>query len=104
MLSWRLLLLLSTFVLPQLLGVLLYFRLIRFSKWLAFGLGVLAPGFLFFYLAPPFFFADTHEAAVRGEVMCSMADVAASLVLLLGTALSFVVAFFIQLYLLIKRR
>ena len=36
---WRLLLLISTFAILQVLGVLLSFRLMRFSKWLALTLG-----------------------------------------------------------------
>ena len=100
---WTLLSLASTFVLPQLLGVLLYFRLIRFSKWLAFVLGVLAPGFLFFYLAPAFFFPGVREVATNGAPTCGNAAVAAGFMVLLGTAFQFVLAFFVQLHLLIKR-
>ena len=100
---WTLLSLASTFVLPQLLGVLLYFRLIRFSKWLAFVLGVLVPGFVFFYVAPAFFFAGIREVAARGEITCGTPAMAASFMVLLGTAFQFLVAFFVQLNFLIKR-
>lgn len=101
---WTLVSLVSVFVLPQLLGVLLYFRLIRFSKWLAFALGVLAPGVLFFVLGPAFFFAGLREAAARGEVIsCGMPAVAAGFMLLLGTGVQLIVAFFVQFGLFVKR-
>lgn len=101
---WESVSLLSTFVLPQLLGVLLYFRLIKFSKWLAFALGVLAPAVVFFFVAQSFFFAGLREAAERGEPMgCGMPGVAAGLILLLGTGASLLVALFVQLGFLVKR-
>lgn len=100
---WTLLALVSTFALPQLLGVLLYFRLIRFSKWLAFVLGVLAPAFVFLFVGQAFFFAGVREAAANGPVPCGNAAAAAGIVFLLGAALQFVVAFFVQLYFLSRR-
>jgi hypothetical protein len=101
---WAFLSLLSTFVLPQLLGVLLYFQVIRFSKWLAFVLGVLVPGFAFFFVGQAFFFAGIREVAAKGEMTCGMPAVAAGVIFLLATAFSFVVAFLVQLGFLIKRR
>ena len=90
---------LSTFVLPQLLGVLLYFRLKRFPRWLAHGLGVLAPTLLFFYLAPIFFFAGLREAQLRGEVTCGLPVMAATLLCLMGTVAQVFVGLTVQLYL-----
>ena len=95
MVLWRLLSLFSTFALPQLLGVLLYFRLVRFSRWLAFALGVLTPGLLFFYLAPSFFFAGLREATNNS---CGMPALGAAVMLLFGTAVQFVVALIVQLW------
>ena len=92
--------LISTFVLPQLLGVLLYFRLIRFSRWVAFTLGVLTPAALFFYLGPLFFFAGLREAQVKGEVTCGMPALAAAFFVLLGVAAQVFVALVVQLYIL----
>jgi hypothetical protein len=101
---WGLLLLISTFVVPQLLGVLLHFRLIRFSKWLAFALGALTPAAAFFVLAPYFFFAGLREAASRGEVMnCGMPAMAAAFMVLLGTGVQVVVGLIVHVYLLRKQ-
>jgi hypothetical protein len=100
---WTFLLLISTFALPQLLGVLLYFRLIRFSRWSAFTLGALTPGVLFFYLAPSFFFAGLREAQVKGEVTCGMPVLAAAIMVLLGTVAQVFVALIVQLYLFRKQ-
>jgi hypothetical protein len=90
-------------VLPQVLGVLLYFRFIRFSSWLAYILGVLTPAALFFYLAPSFFFAGLREAQLKGEVTCGMPAVAAAFMVLLGTASQVFVGLIVQLYLFRKQ-
>ena len=103
MIVWRWLLLISTFGFPQVLGVLLYFRLIRFSSRLACVLGVLTPAALFFYLAPSFFFAGLREAQLNGEVTCGMPAVAAAFMVLLGTAAEVCVGLIVQLYLFRKR-
>lgn len=95
---WRLLLLISTFVFPQVLGVLLYFRVTRFPRWVAFTMGVLSPAALFFCLAPSFFFAGLREAQLRGE-MCGMPAVAAGFLFLMGTAAQVLVALVVQSYL-----
>lgn len=100
---WRVLLLISTFVFPQVLGVLLYFRLARLPRWVAFTLGVLTPPAVFFCLAPSFFFAGLREAQLRGET-CGMPAVAAGFLLLLGTAAQVLVALVVQSYLFSKQR
>lgn len=101
---WGLLLLISTFVVPQLLGVLLHFRLIRFSRWLAFTLGALTPAAMFFVLAPHFFFAGLREAASRGEIMpCGMPAVAAAFMVLSGTGAQVVVGLIVHVYLLFRQ-
>ncbi len=99
MLLWTLLLLFSTFALPQLLGVLLYFRLTRWPRWLALSLGILTPVILFLFLSPLFFFAGLREAAARGEVTCGLPAMAATFMVLAGTVVQFVVALIIQLWL-----
>ena len=96
---WRLLLLMSTFLFPQLVGVLLHFRLVRRSRWLACALGLLVPALLFFYLGPLLFFAGLREAQQNGEVTCGMPALAAALLVLAGTAAQVIVALPIQLYL-----
>jgi hypothetical protein len=99
---WRWLLLISTFVFPQVFGVLLYFRLIRFSRRLGYTLGVLAPAALFFYLAPSFFFAGLREAQLKG-VTCGLPALAAAFMVLLGTAAQVFVGLMVQLYLFRKQ-
>jgi hypothetical protein len=94
---WRLLLLASLFVFPQLLGVLLCLRLSRFPRWIGRVLGVVVPALSFFFLAPHFFFAGLREAALKGEVNCGMPAVAAAFMLLLGTGIHLLIAFVIQL-------
>lgn len=99
MLLWTLLLLFSTFALPQLLGVLLYFRLARWPRWLAFTLGISTPVILFFFLSQLFFFAGLREAAARGEVTCGLPAMAATFMVLAGTVVQIVVALTVQLWL-----
>ena len=96
---WRLLLTISTFVLPQLLGVLLYFRLTRFPRWLAHGLAFLTPAVLFFYLSPLFFFEGLREAQLSGKVTCGMPALGATVMVLFGTAAQVFVSLVVQLYL-----
>lgn len=100
---WRLFLLISTLVLPQLLGLLLYFRLQRFPNWLAHLAGVLAPAALFFCLAPLYFFSGFREAQLTNEIRCGMPALAAALLVLLGTALEVFVGLIIQLYMFGRR-
>jgi hypothetical protein len=87
----------SLFALPQLLGVLLYFRLARLPRLLAFALGVLVPTILFFYFARMFFYAGLVEATAKDQVTCGMPFVAAAIMILTGTVVQSVVAFIIQL-------
>jgi len=102
LIAGRLLLLISTFVFPQLLGVLLYFRLTRFPRWIAFTLGVLTPPALFFFLAPSFFFDGLREAQLKGET-CGMPAVAAGVLVLLGTVAQVFVSLIVQGYLFSER-
>lgn len=101
---WGLLLLISTFVVPQLLGVLLHFRLLRFSKWLAFIFGALTPPVLFFFLAPHFFFAGLREAASQRDVVCGMPVFAATVMVLLGIGAQVLIALMVQVCLFRKLR
>lgn len=96
---WRLLLLASLFVFPQLLGVLLCLRLSRFPRWIGRVLGVLVPALSFFFLAPHFFFAGLREAALKGELNCGMPAAVAAFMMLLGTGVHLVVALVVQVYL-----
>ena len=99
---WIFVALVSTFALPQLLGVLLYFRLVRISKWLAFVLGVFAPPVVFYFVGPAFFFAGLRDIP-PGQVACGTPFVVAAMMVDLGTIAELIVAAFVQLFLLIKR-
>ncbi len=99
---WRLLLLTSTFVFPQLIGVLLYFRLGRRSRRLAFAVGVLVPAVLFFFLAPLFFLPGMRE--VQESSGCGMPAMAAAFMILAGTAAELIVAVPLQLHLFRRNR
>ena len=94
---WRLLLLASLFVFPQLLGILLSLRLSRFPRWIGRVLGVLVPALSFFFLAPHFFFAGIREAAAKGDLNCGMPAMAAAFMLLIGTGIHLLIALVIQL-------
>ena len=100
---WRLLLFLGLLIFPQLLGVLLYLRLVRFPIWPARILAVLGAVFAFFYFSPIFFFAGFREAQLRGEV-CGMPALAATFMVLIGTGFQLFIAVVIQLCLSRRRR
>ena len=79
------LLMLSIFAFPQLLGILLYFRLRRAPRWLAAIVAALAPGVVFLWLSPIFLFAGLREAYATGEVRCGMPALGALMMLFAGT-------------------
>jgi hypothetical protein len=95
-------LLAGVFVFPQLLGVLLYFRLSRAPRWLAFTTAALVPAIVFFWLAPNFFFAGLREA--RGERGCGMPAMAAAFLFLAGTVIQLGAGLFTQIILSTWRR
>jgi len=95
---WNLLSMLSLFVFPQLLGVLLYLRLARFPRWLGRISGVLGPPIIFLYLAPLFFFSGFREAQLRGEITCGLPALAATMMVLLGTGVHLYIAVCVQMY------
>lgn len=101
---WRLLSLLSMFVFPQLIGVLLHLRLVRRSRALAFALGFLVPAVLFFYLTPLVYFGEMREAYRNRQVGCGMPAVAAGFMILAGTVAELIVSLPIQRYLLRRDR
>ena len=83
---------LSLFVFTQLLGVLLYFRLARLPKWVAFIFCVVGTTFAFLYLSPLYFFAGLREAQLRGELNCGMPAAAAAVMVLIGTGFQLFIA------------
>ena len=101
----RFLLLGSLLIFPQLLGILLYYRLGRAPRWIAAIAAALLPAIIFFWLAPIFFFAGIREAYARGEGRgCGMPAVAAGFLFLAGTAIQLLVGVFAQLVLSAERR
>ena len=103
LIAWRFLLLAGIFAFPQLLGILLYFRLSRAPRWVAAIVSALAPAVFFVFLAPIFLFAGVREAYARGE-MCGMPAWGALLVLFAGTIIQLVLGMFTQVALSARRR
>ena len=102
LIAWRVLLLISMFVFPQLLGVLLYFRLRRLPRWLAAILATLAPALFFFWFARLLFMFEMREAYARGDG-CGLPAMAAAIIILAGTTIHLVLALITQLALLAAR-
>ena len=103
LIAWRFLLLISIFAFPQLLGILLYFRLSWAPRWVAAIAGAIAPAILFVLLAPIFFFAGIREAYANGE-RCGMPAFGALMLLFAGTIIQLVFGLFTQLILRVSRR
>lgn len=101
--AWRFVSLISIFAFPQLLGILLYFRLSRTPRWVAVLAGVIAPAISFVFLAPIFLFAGVREANARGEV-CGMPAFAAIMLLYIGTLIQLVLGVVSQVILRSTRR
>lgn len=101
---WRFLSLISTFAFPQLLGILLYFRLSRTPRWVASIVAVLAPAIFFLLLSPIFLFAGVREAYARGGRGCGMPAMGAILILYAGTIIQVVLGLVTQLALSARRR
>ena len=85
--AWKLLLLISIFAIPYLLGILLYFRLGWAPRWLAVIVASLAPAVFFFFLGPIYFFAGLREAYESGRETCGMPAFGATILVFFGTAI-----------------
>jgi len=84
---WNLFQFFSVLLVPQLLGVLTYFRLKRFHL-LAHLVGFLVPPLLFLYLAGVIVLSSaTREAQSRGEEVCGTFAGMMMLAILFGTGL-----------------
>ena len=102
---WRFVLLGSILIFPQLLGILVYFRLSRAPRWLSVIVAALLPAIVFFWLAPNFFFAGIREAYARGEGRgCGMPAMAAAFLFLAGTVGQLLAGVFAQIILSSRRR
>jgi hypothetical protein len=84
---WGFVLLACVFVFPQLLGVLLYYRMHWAPRWVARTASILAPAVIFFFLAPILFFSGMREAEPGG---CGMPAAFAGLFLLFGIGVQLV--------------
>jgi hypothetical protein len=94
---WRWWVLVSVVVFPQLLGILLYFRLRWAPRWLAAIAAALAPALIFFWLAPIYLFAGLHEHYNDGVAQCGMPIMGAVLLLLFGTTVQLVLGLITQM-------
>jgi len=100
----RLLLLGGVLIFPQLLGILLYYRLNRAPRWIAATAAALLPAMVFFWLGPIFLFAGIREEYARHPSGCGMAAAAAGIIFLALTAIQLFVGVVAQLILLARRR
>ena len=100
---WRLLLLAGSLVFPQLLGILLYYKLSRVPRWVAAIAAALAPAIFFFWFTRMLMIANLREAYAHGE-RCGMPAVAAGILLLMGTTIELFGGIFTQIFLATKRR
>jgi len=94
----------SILIFPQLLGILLYYRLSRAPRWIAAIAAALLPAIVFFWLGPIFFFAGIREAYARDRSGCGMPAVAAGILFLAGTTIQLLVGLFTQIVLSARRR
>jgi hypothetical protein len=97
--AWRFLLLASIFVFPQLLGILLYFRLRWAPRWVAAIACALAPAILFVLLAPIVLFAG-----IREDATCGMPAFGAILMLYAGAIIHLGLGLFTQIIFIASRR
>jgi hypothetical protein len=93
----------AALVFPQLLGILLYFRLSRVPRWLAAIAAALAPAVFFFWFTRLVMIAGFREAYPHG-MNCGMPALAAAFMLLAGTILQLIGGVFTQIILAIVRR
>jgi hypothetical protein len=100
---WNLFLFFSMLALPQLLGVLAYFRIRRRQALLAHLAGFLIPPALYFYLSWLFFVYVPRQGQI-GEEGCGMAAVAAAFIVILGTGAQIIVSLIAQLLLRLRQR
>ena len=87
----------SILIFPQLLGILLYYRLSRAPRWIAVIAAALLPAIIFFWLAPMFLFAGIREAYARDPSGCGMPAAAAGIIFLFLTAIQLLVGVCVQM-------
>ena len=102
LIAWRIFLDVSVLAFPQLLGILVYFRLRRVSQLLATIVATLAPAVIFFWLARIFLMAELDRAYAHGSG-CGMPSLGAAIMLFFGTALQLGVGVVVQAVLAVIR-
>ncbi len=100
---WQFMLLAGILLFPQLLGILLYFRLSRVRRWVAAIAAALAPAVFFFWFTRLLMIAEFHRAYPDGHATCGMPAVAAAFLLLLGTGVQLIGGMFTQILLRVVR-
>jgi hypothetical protein len=80
---WNFFLFFSLLIMPQLLGVLTYFRLRRYKDFLGHAVGFLVPPFLYFFFSWLMFLYVPREALAKDG--CGMPALAAMFIILSGT-------------------
>src|SRR5262245_30648567 len=93
---WRLLVLAGILLFPQLLGILLYFRLSRVPRWVASIAAALAPAVFFFWCRPLLMIAEFQRAKPSGHAACGMPAMAPATPLVAGTVVQLIGGLFIQ--------
>jgi len=95
---WNFVLLAGIIAFPQLVGVLLYYRLTWAPRWVGAIVAALAPAVLFFWLARIILAAGLRKAFPNG-MGCGMPVVFAIFVLFAGTAVQLVLGVITQMVL-----
>lgn len=97
---WSLFLFLGLLGVPQLLGVLVYFRVRKYNDFVAHFVGFLVPPLLFFYLAARIAFSSAaRQAGADGAEVCGTFAGMMSLAILLGAGLQMIFGLMAQMML-----
>jgi len=100
---YRLVLMLSPMVLPWLIGILVYFRLRRYHRFLAHSVAFLIPPLLTFYFLRMTFIQEMTRYYAETRSGCGMPGLAAAIVLLGATAFQIFLSFLTQAFLYLRR-
>jgi hypothetical protein len=101
---WKLIVLLGVLGVPQLLGVLGYFRLRKYHDFLAHLAGFLIPPVLFFFIARALVLSSEQATQSQGERVCGTYLGMMAVAILLGTALQMGASLIAQFTLHVRHR
>lgn len=101
---WHLLSMIGLLAIPQVLGILIYFRLKALNDFLAHLIGFLVPPVLFLALAVIMLGAASQEIQQEGERVCGTFVGMMSLAILTTTGLQVFVSFIAQLALHVRHK